>query len=105
MMTTQELSFVPPGDYYDLQSLNFRGHFVGLVENKDYKTKRAVFEIDEWDKENYPILDVFEKIRNHFLEGNWGEELVSYLSQFVNCNLKTKARKKKNKQKKIMIHR
>ena len=49
--------------YKQLVGQVFSGTYVGLQENKDYGTERAVFQINQEDPHNKGLLQLFSTIR------------------------------------------
>ena len=49
--------------FEDAQCCVFWGKYIGLEENKDYKTLRAVFEVDRDRVCNQELLSYFDRMR------------------------------------------
>ena len=49
--------------YKQLKGRVFSGRYHGIHKNKDYGTKRAIFEVDSQDPDNENLLDLFSTIR------------------------------------------
>ena len=62
-MATDGVHYGSVEEYEDLVGYVFEGQYLGVKQNKDYGTWRAVFEVDSYGRNYHELMDKLNEIR------------------------------------------